>query len=92
MPKIHVEHPHNLDVAEVHTRMDEVLMDLVQRYDLSVDWQDERRVKMKRTGVTGTAEIKDTAVVVDLDLSFVLSPMKSKIETRLKEKMADKLK
>ena len=91
MPKVHVEHSHSMEVAEVRKRMEEVIQDLVQKYELKVDWASDRKVNMKRTGVKGYAEITDNAVIVDLDLSFVLSPMKSKIETRLKEKMASTL-
>ena len=91
MPRIRVEHPHSMGVAEVRRKMEEALDDLVKRHDLKVTWEGERRAKLKRTGVEGYAEISDNAVVVDLDLSFVLSPLKSKIETRLREKLAENL-
>lgn len=91
MPKIRVEHPHSMDVAEVRRRMDQALEDLKNRHDLKVTWEGDRRAKLKRTGVEGFAEIKDNSVIVDLDLSFVLSPLKSKIESRLKEKLAQNL-
>lgn len=91
MPKINVKQAHKLDVAEVRRRMDEVLQDLVSRYGLSTEWKGDRKVEISRTGVKGTAEITEQAVEVNLDLSFVLSPMKTKIESSLREKMASKL-
>ncbi len=91
MPKIFVEHPHNMEIDKVREKMDNALQSLAEKYDINVTWKNEREVTLKRTGLKGMAEVKDSSVLVDLDLSFVLSPVKGKIESRLKEKLKEEL-
>ena len=91
MPKIHIEHPHSLETADVHKKMDEALKGLAAKHDIKITWKDERNVNLKSSGLKGNAEIKDSSVVVDLDLSFVLAPLKGKIEERLRSKLAKEL-
>lgn len=91
MPKIFVEHPHNMEIDKVREKVDNALQSLAEKYDIKVTWENEREVSLKRSGLKGRAEIKDKSVLVDLDLSFVLSPLKGKIESRLKEKLEQEL-
>jgi putative polyhydroxyalkanoate system protein len=91
MPKIHLEHPHSLELSEVRKRMERSLEELSSKYDVKTTWKDDRNVDLKRSGLKGFAKIEDDSVVVELDLSFVLAPMKGKIEQRLKDKLAKEL-
>ena len=91
MPKIHVEQPHSMEISEVHKKMDSTLKGLAEKYDIDINWKNDREVSLKRRGLKGSAEIQDNRVTVDLDLSFVLAPMKGKIESRLKEKLEKEL-
>lgn len=91
MPKIHVEQPHSMEISEVHEKMDCTLKGLAEKYDIDINWKNDREVTLKRSGLKGSAEIQDKRVTVDLNLSFVLAPMKGKIESRLKEKLQKEL-
>jgi putative polyhydroxyalkanoate system protein len=91
MPKIHVEQSHSMEISEVHNKMDSTLKGLAEKYDIDINWKNDREVSLKRRGLKGSAEIQDKRVTVDLDLSFVLAPMKGKIESRLKEKLEKEL-
>jgi putative polyhydroxyalkanoate system protein len=91
MPRIKIEHPHSMDLQVVREKMEKSLNSLAAKHDITVTWKDDKHVDLKRSGLKGTAEIREKSVCVDLDLSFVLSPLKGKIEQRLREKLTQEL-
>ncbi len=91
MPKVRIEHAHSLPLPEVRQRLQGLADKLSEKYGIEAKWISEREADVKRTGVTGKILIAEDKVTVALDLSFVLSPLKEKVETRVREQLAKSL-
>jgi len=88
---VHVEKAFSMDQTEVKAKMAAVLADMAGKYGLTIDWQSDTKVTIKRSGVKGWAEIGQDRVVVDLDLSFPVSAMAGKVKEQLERKMTKEL-
>jgi|AMFO01.1.fsa_nt_gi putative polyhydroxyalkanoic acid system protein len=91
MPKIEVNHAHSLEADAVKARMEAVQADLASRYGLKFDWRSDTELAVSGKGVKGTITLRPKEVAVKLDLSMLLSPMKGKIESKLRSKLAEEL-
>jgi putative polyhydroxyalkanoate system protein len=87
MAKLNIEQAHSLPVEEVKKRLQTLADRLSEKYGINAKWTSEREAEVKRTGVTGKISCTDSKVTVFLDLSFVLSPLKDKIENRVKNEL-----
>jgi len=87
MPKLSIQHPHKLPAAEARKKLEKLSADLSDKYGLKSHWTSDTEARVERTGATGHIRIQPEAVVVDLDLSFALSPLKGTIETRVRDEL-----
>ena len=87
MAKLNIEQTHALPVDEVKKRLQALADRLSEKYGISARWTSDREAEIKRTGVSGKITCNDSKVTVFLDLSFVLNPLKEKIETRVKKEL-----
>jgi putative polyhydroxyalkanoate system protein len=87
MAKVNIEHPHALPLDEVKKRLQGLADRLSEKYGIAARWVSDREAEVKRTGVSGKITCHDTKVTVFLDLSFVLTPLKEKIESRDKKEL-----
>lgn len=85
MPKIEVIQSHNLTAEEVRKRMEQLNHELGSKYNLTSTWVSPTEAKVERTGATGKISIEPKQVSITLDLSFALSPLKSSVESKIKE-------
>jgi putative polyhydroxyalkanoate system protein len=92
MPKVNIEQPHNLPLPEVKQRLEQLKTKFAEKYGIDGVWKNDREVEIKRTGASGSITCAESSVKVFLDLSFALSPLKGKIEERIKQALADALK
>ena len=92
MAHIEVTQSHALELAEVKTRMESVQAELTEKYGLAFKWESDTLVKVSGKGVKGTITCDTSKVDVKLDLSLLLRPMKGKIDSKLREALAEKLK
>lgn len=83
MPKISISRPHSLSPAVLKQRLDDLAGKLQSKYQAKTSWDDDKTLKVKGTGVEGKLLISDNKVDVNLDLGFMLTPMKGKIEEAL---------
>ena len=88
MPKLNIEHPHTLPLDEVKKRLQALADRLSAKYGITANWVSDREANVKRTGVTGKITCTDDKVTVSLDLNFALSPLKGKVENRVKQELA----
>jgi len=88
MPKLEIQQSHSLPLDEVKLRLQKLQDELAAKYGVSAGWVSDREAEVKRTGVTGKITCDESQVRIVLDLSFALTPLKSKIENRIKEKLA----
>lgn len=92
MAKIDITQSHTLPIAEARTRMQKVQAELTEKYGLSFTWEGDSLLKVSGKGVKGTIGLSATQVSVLLDLSLILTPLKGKIESRLREQLTEQLK
>ncbi|HZS38387.1 MAG TPA: polyhydroxyalkanoic acid system family protein [Polyangia bacterium] len=91
MPKLTIEQTHGLPLDEVKKRLQALADRLSAKYGIDARWISDREAAVKRTGVTGKISCSETKVTVVLDLSFVLSPLAGKVESRVKQELAQAL-
>ncbi len=87
MAKLNIEQSHALPVDEVKKRLQALADRLSEKYGISARWTSDREAEVKRTGVSGKISCTESKVTVFLDLSFVLNPLKEKIENRVKTEL-----
>lgn len=84
MPKFKIEHRHSLPADEVRQRLDVLSERLSTKYGIDAKWKSDTEATFKRTGAAGAIHVEPEKVVVDVDLSFMLAPMKDKVEERIR--------
>ena len=87
MPKLEITQSHNVTADEAKKRIDELNSKLGSEYGLTSKWHSPTEAKVERTGATGNIKIEASRVVVNLDLSFALTPVKGKIENKIKDEL-----
>ena len=87
MPKLQITQSHSVTAEEAHNRIDQLSKDLSDKYGLSSSWVTPNEAKVERTGAKGTIKILATAINVELDLSFAMTPLRGTIEKRIKDEL-----
>ncbi|MCS6915843.1 MAG: polyhydroxyalkanoic acid system family protein [Myxococcales bacterium] len=88
MPKLTIEQSHRMSAEEARRCLESLSQDLSDKYGLTSCWLSDTEAKVERTGASGHIKIEPQRVVVHLDLSFALSPIKGKIEERIRQELA----
>ncbi len=83
MPKFTIERSHTLGVDEAKQRLQALSDKLASKYGLSSTWKTATEAEVKGTGATGKITCTPGKVSVFIDLSFALTPLKSKIEQKV---------
>jgi putative polyhydroxyalkanoate system protein len=87
MPKISITRPHSLSPAVIKQRINDLGEKLQSKYQAKTSWDGEKAMNVKGPGVEGKLTISDNKVDVNLDLGFLLSPMKGKIEEAITKEL-----
>lgn len=87
MPKINYRHQHSLEQAEAQRRVEALVDEFSRKLMLKTRWEQGDRVSFSGRGVAGTVAMSPGQVVFDLDLNFLLSPFKSRIEQEIARAM-----
>ncbi len=87
MPKLSITQSHTGTAEEAKTKLDTLSKELSDKYGLTSKWTSDTEAKVERTGATGTIKIEPKQVSVNLDLSFALTPIKGKVEDKIKEEL-----
>ena len=88
MPKIKMDRSHGLSMEDARSKVENLAADLEIRYGIKSNWSGNK-MNFKRTGVKGYVELADGKVSVLVDLSMMLSPLKGKVEERLKKNLEE---
>jgi putative polyhydroxyalkanoate system protein len=91
MAKLTIEQAHTLPIDEVKKRLQALADRLSEKYGIDARWVSDREANVKRTGVSGKITCTESKVTVALDLSFMLSPLKEKIEHRVRSELESTL-
>lgn len=87
MPKISISRNHSLSPALIKQRIVDLGEKLQAKYQAKTSWDGDKTMNVKGPGVEGKLAIADNKVDVNLDLGFLLSPMKGKIEEALTKEL-----
>jgi hypothetical protein len=99
MPNIHLELPHGLGVEEARRRVDHLIADTRREFghmitELEESWSghtDTFRFRVMGFAVNGTIEAQDAAVVIDMHIPLAALPLKSKVESKLRQHASELL-
>jgi putative polyhydroxyalkanoate system protein len=87
MPKLSIEQAHSLPMDEVKKRLQALADRLSAKYGIDARWVSDTEASVKRTGVSGKITCLPDKVSVFLDLTFVLAPLKEKVENRVRQEL-----
>lgn len=86
MPTIAIKRRHKLEPKKAKAAAQKVIKDLSTRYQLSCSW-DGDQVQFERPGVTGRMHLGKNEILLDVQLSFLMTPLKSPIERAINEEL-----
>jgi putative polyhydroxyalkanoate system protein len=89
MPTITIQRRHKLDHKKAKVAAQKVAKDLHQRFDLECTW-DGDNVSFQRPGVSGDMRVGKSDVELNVQLSFLMTPLKGPIENAIRNEL-DKL-
>jgi putative polyhydroxyalkanoate system protein len=91
MATIDIRRTHTLAKDEAKKRAEELAKGMEAKLDLQWRWEgDHIRFEAPggpAKGTTGTVEVTDSSVRVQIDLPFLLRVLKGKVESKVKEKL-----
>jgi putative polyhydroxyalkanoate system protein len=86
LPTITVQRRHKLDHKKARAAADRIAKDLKKRFELDYEW-DGDNVSFERAGVSGNMHVGKSIVRLDVQLSFLLTPLKGPIEQEISKEM-----
>jgi putative polyhydroxyalkanoate system protein len=89
MPTISIAKKHALSHKKARDVAEKVAKDLKQRFELDYAW-DGDAVEFERPGVSGSMRVGKDAITLDVQLGWMLAPLKGTIEREIHAQL-DKL-
>ena len=86
MPTISIQRRHALSHAKAKAAAEEIARDLNKRFDLAYEW-DRDDVSFERPGLSGNMHVGKNVVRLDVQLSFLLTPLKGPIEREIHKQL-----
>jgi putative polyhydroxyalkanoate system protein len=90
MSSIHLKHKHALGREETRKRVESIAQDLKKEYNMDYSW-DDNRVNFHRKGASGSVQLGDGFIELDIKLGMLLTPLKGKIEETIRRDIKSKL-
>ena len=89
MPTITIARKHTLPQKKAKDVADKIAKDLHKRFELAYEW-DGDCVEFERPGVTGQMQVSKDQIKLDVNLGWLLTPLKPHIEREINAQL-DKL-
>jgi len=90
MTRIHIKHQHNLPQGEARALVEEIAGDL--KKELKAEYSMEgNSLRFQRTGASGSVDLGEDFVEVNVNLGLLLGPMKGAIEKSIRQKIVTAL-
>jgi putative polyhydroxyalkanoate system protein len=86
MPTISIKRQHKLPHAKAKAAADKIARDLNKRFDLAYEW-DRDDVSFERPGLSGNMHVGKSDIRLNVQLSFLLTPLKGPIEREIEREM-----
>ena len=90
MSVITVNRQHNLEFDEIKAISEEVVVNLAEEYGVKYHWENET-LKFKGAGAKGKMMLSESSVDLKMELNFLLTPFKSKIENNITRRLDELL-
>ena len=84
LTNIYIKRTHNLDFAKAKAMVEELAKGLQHSLAASYQW-DGNSLRFKRRGASGSIDVGERSVEVQVELGVVLVPVKGKIESAIHE-------
>jgi putative polyhydroxyalkanoate system protein len=86
MPSISIKRRHRLDPKKARAVAQRIAKDLNKRYGLICQW-DGDNVAFDGVGVSGSMHVGKAQIKLDVQLSFLLAPLKGTIEREINKEL-----
>lgn len=86
MPNISIKRRHKLDAKDARAVAQAIARDLNKRYGLICQW-DGDEVAFDGVGVSGCMQVGKSQIKLDVQLSFLLAPLKGTIEREINKEL-----
>jgi putative polyhydroxyalkanoate system protein len=86
MADISIKRAHKLGLKGARTAADRMAEKLGEKFDLTGDWSGNV-LEFRRTGVSGTLEVSENEMTLEVTLNFMLKMMKAPIEQAVHEQL-----
>jgi putative polyhydroxyalkanoate system protein len=91
MATIDISRSHTLEKAEARTRAEALAKGMEDKLGIRWHWEGDKirfdAPSGAAKGATGTVHVDPTAVRVEVDLPFMLRPVKGMVESKISEKL-----
>ncbi|MGD2111833.1 MAG: polyhydroxyalkanoic acid system family protein [Gammaproteobacteria bacterium] len=84
MANIHIKRSHNLPRDEARARVERIAEDLKRKLDAEYAWKGDS-LQFHRTGASGSIDVGDGFIDLNIKLGMLLVPIKGKIEETIRE-------
>lgn len=87
MATISISRNHSLSPEVIKQRLTALGEKLKEKYSAKTSWEGDKTLTVSGTGVDAKLKISDDKVDVDINLGFLLKPMKGKIEEAITKEL-----
>ncbi len=88
MPSIKISRPHALATRDAKLALNQLAEKFSSQFGLHTRWQGNT-LHFERAGVNGTIELASKQVNIDAQLSFLMTPIKGRIESEIHRYLDD---
>jgi putative polyhydroxyalkanoate system protein len=89
MPSIDITQRINVPPEEARQRLEGFQTEIEERFGLVPEWTSPTEARVSRTGASGKLRIDPTRILVHIDLSFALTPLRGRIESEIRRRLAE---
>ena len=82
MSEITIQRSHGLTLKKAKTAAEQIASDLSDEFNIEYKW-DGNTLNFHRSGISGTMAVDKKTIAINAKLSFLLRPIKSKIEREI---------
>ena len=86
MPSISIRRRHSLDHKKAKAAAQKIARDLGKRFGLEHEW-DGDQVSFERPGLSGNMHVGKSELRLEVELSFLLTPLKGPIEQAIHKEL-----
>jgi putative polyhydroxyalkanoate system protein len=87
MADLHIFHPHNTSKEQALRKLQDLAPALISKYGVHVSWNGYS-LRFNRSGVSGTATVRERDIELNLDISWYLAIFRPQIEQGVRQQLS----